>query len=185
MSTNQLGNMEQIRELMFGPQIRMFEEELNKMNNTLQTIDEKLSDKINKLEVKLISEHEASTTIIEQKIKTLSTTMQEGSIDTKEQLVKYEKKINQSLEDVQEVFEAQLSLLKNEHAQSKIANSNELESLKSSISTLLNEQIENMKNIKVSKDDLSAMLLDFAMKINDSSIEDSLKDIAQEEDEKK
>lgn len=185
MSTNQLGNMEQIRELMFGPQIRMFEEELNKMNNTLQTIDEKLSDKINKLEAKLISEHEASTTIIEQKIKTLSTTMQEGSIDTKEQLVKYEKKINQSLEDVQEVFEAQVSLLKNEHAQSKIATSNELESLKSSISTLLNEQIDNMKNIKVSKDDLSAMLLDFAMKINDSSIEDSLQDITQEEDEKK
>jgi len=185
MSTNQLGNMEQIRELMFGPQVRMFEEELNKMNNTLQTMDEKLSDKINKLETKLISEHEASATIIEQKIKTLSSTMQEESIDTKEQLVKYEKKVNQSLEDVQEVFETQLSLLKNEHAQSKVVASNELESLKSSISTLLNEQIENVKNVKVSKDDLSAMLLDFAMKINGSSIEENLNDIVQEEDEKK
>ncbi|MDF1876327.1 hypothetical protein JHD47_00670 [Sulfurimonas sp. SAG-AH-194-L11] len=181
--TNQVGNMDQIRELMFGPQVRMFEDEISKVNTTLHEMNNNITEKINQLDAKLTAQHKDTTAVLEQKLKSLNNSMQENNIDFKDQLLKAEKKSNQSLDDLQELFETQLNILTNEHTQAKVAIHNDLDALKSSISTLLNEEIENMQKAKVSKDDLSAMLLDLAMQVNGTSLEGNIEGMLQEQKE--
>jgi len=178
---NQSGNMEQIRELMFGPQARMFEEEIAKINANFNTMHSELVERIESLESTLRSENDSAIQIVEQKIKSLTLVTQDESSDVKEQLVKYEKKTNRGFDDVKEMFETQLNALKNDHNQSKTVIKKDLETLQSSLKELLNEQIEDLGDVKVSKDDFSAMLLEMAIKVKGSNLENSLESILQEQ----
>lgn len=178
---NQPGNMEQIRELMFGPQARMFEEEIAKINTNFSTMYTELIKRVESLESTLRSENDSAMQIVEQKIKNLTLTTQDESSDFKEQLVKYEKKTNRGFDDVKEMFEVQLNALKNDHNQTKTVIKKDLEALQSSLKELLNEQIEDLSDMKVSKDDFSAMLLEMAIKIKGSNLENSLEGILQEQ----
>jgi len=178
---NQLGNMEQIRELMFGPQARMFEEEIAKMSANLEGMHTELSERLESLESALRSEYDSAIQIVDQKIKTLTVATQDESSDFKEQLVKYEKKTNRGFDDVKEMFETQFNVLKNDHNQTKTAMKKDLETLQSSLQQLLNGQIEDLSDIKVSKDDFSAMLLEMAIKIKGSNLENSLESMLQEQ----
>lgn len=179
--SNQLGNMEQIRELMFGPQARMFEDEIAKINTNFNTMNTELLERIESLESTLRSENDSAIQIVEQKIKNLTIATQDESSDFKEQLVKYEKKTNRGFDDVKEMFEVQLNALKNDHNQNKTVIKKDLEALQSSLKELLNEQIEDLSDIKVSKDDFAAMLLEMAIKIKGSNLENSLEGILQEQ----
>lgn len=182
---NQLGNMEQIRELMFGPQARMFEEEIAKINANFNSMHTELVERIESLESTLRSEHDSAIQIIDQKIKNLTLATQDESSDVKEQLVKYEKKTNRSFDDIKEMFETQLNVVKSDHKQSKTAIKKDLELLQSSLKQLLNDQVEDLSDLKVSKDDFSAMLLEMAIKIKGSNLESSLENILQEQNSSK
>jgi len=179
--SDQMGNMEQIRELMFGPQARIFEEEISKINAHLNTMQTELSQRIESLESTLRSEYDSAIQIVDQKIKNLTIATQDESSDFKEQLVKHEKKTNRGFDDVKEMFETQLNALKNDHNQTKTVMKQDLETLQSSLKQLLNAQIEDLSDIKVSKDEFSAMLLEMAIKIKGSSLENSLESMLQEQ----
>ncbi|UCN01185.1 hypothetical protein LCX93_04530 [Sulfurimonas sp. SWIR-19] len=166
----QLGNMDQIRELMFGPQIRKFEEDLNKLQEKMNIATKELTQKIIVLEKKLTAENTSNTQLLEQKIKTVSNALQDESIELKEQLVRQERKANNALDDVQKVFESQIDAMKRENIQNKEELHNELEELEASIMKLLKQQVENLEGAKVSKDNLSSMLFDLAIKVKDTTI---------------
>jgi len=166
----QLGNMDQIRELMFGPQIRKFEEDLSKLQENINVIAKELTQKIVLLEKKLTTEYASNVQLLEQKIKTVSNALQDESIELKEQLVRQERKANNALDDVQKVFESQVDAIKRENIQNKEELHNELQELEASIMKLLKEQVENLEGAKVSKDNLSSMLFDLAIKVKDTTI---------------
>ncbi|WP_434658686.1 hypothetical protein [Sulfurimonas sp. NW9] len=169
-SIGQLGNMDQIRELMFGPQIRKFEEELSKLQENMNVVAKELSQKVILLEKKLTAEHASNVQLLEQKIKTVSNALQDESIELKEQLVRQERKANNALDDVQKVFESQVDAMKRENIQNKEELHNELKEIETSIIKLLKEQVENLEGAKVSKDNLSSMFFDLAMKVKDTTI---------------
>jgi len=169
-SIGQLGNMDQIRELMFGPQIRKFEEDLSKLQENMNIAAKELTQKIILLEKKLTAEDTSNVQLLEQKIKTVSNALQDESIELKEQLVRQEKKANNALDDVQKVFETQVDAIKRENIQNKEELHNELKEIEASIIKLLGEQVENLEGAKVSKDNLSSMLFDLAIKVKDTTI---------------
>jgi len=169
-SIGQLGNMDQIRELMFGPQIRKFEEDLSKLQENMNIAAKELTQKIILLEKKLTAEDTSNVQLLEQKIKTVSNALQDESIELKEQLVRQEKKANNALDDVQKVFESQVDAIKRENIQNKEELHNELKEIEASIVKLLGEQVENLEGAKVSKDNLSSMLFDLAIKVKDTTI---------------
>jgi len=166
----QLGNMDQIRELMFGPQIRKFEEDLSKLQESMNISSKELTQKIILLEKKLTTEDTSNVQLLEQKIKTVSNALQDESIELKEQLVRQEKKANNALDDVQKVFESQVDAIRRENIQNKEELHNELKEIEASIVKLLREQVENLEGAKVSKDNLSSMLFDLAIKVKDTTI---------------
>jgi len=180
----QLGNMDQVRELMFGPQIRKFEEELIKLNDSMNQISKELNQKIVALEKKISAEHESSVQLLEQKIKTVSNALQDESIELKEQLVRNERKANSTLDDVQQVFESQLEAMKHENSKNKEELHSELQELENSIVKLIHEQEDAIDNAKVSKDNLSSMLFDLAIKVKDTTIAANFDTIMQAEPSK-
>ncbi len=169
-SIGQLGNMDQIRELMFGPQIRKFEEDLSKLQENMDIAAKELTQKIVSLEKKLMAEQTSNMQLLEQKIKTVSNALQDESIELKEQLVRQERKANNALDDVQKVFESQVDAMKRENIQNKEELHNELKELEASVMKLLKEQVANLEGAKVSKDNLSSMLFDLAIKVKDTTI---------------
>lgn len=166
----QLGNMDQIRELMFGPQIRKLEEDLSKLQDNMNISAKELTQKIISLEKKLTAEHTSNVQLLEQKIKTVSNALQDESVELKEQLVRQEKKANNALDDVQKVFESQVDAIKRENIQNKEELHNELKEIEASIMKLLGEHVEKLEGAKVSKDNLSSMLFDLAIKVKDTTI---------------
>ncbi|MEN8147533.1 MAG: hypothetical protein ABFR02_07925 [Campylobacterota bacterium] len=177
-----LGNLDQVREIIFGTQTRVFEEEISKLESNMEKISSKLLDSIEALETTLRSEQASATQIVEQKVKNLLISTQDESSEFKEQLVKHEKKFNRSLEMMKDDIEVQIDTLKNEHNSTKSSTKKELNSLQEKLNDFVAQQIENLNDAKVSKDDFSAMLLDMAMKIKGTNIQDSLDHVIQEQE---
>ena len=182
---NQLGNMDQIRELMFGAQIRSFEEEIVKLNSNLDSMNANIVGRIENLEKKLREEHLSSIEIIEQKVKNLTLATQEDSSDLKEQILKQEKKTNRDLDSLKDETEIQLNALKTDNDNAKVSIQEELEVLQSTISTLLNKEIDSINEDKVSKDDFSRILLDMSMKIKGTDIQNHIENMMQEQADSK
>ena len=178
---NQPGNMEQVRELMFGAQTRLFEDEITKLNSKLDAMHSSVTGQIEDLTTKLREEYSSSTDILEQKIKNLTLSTQEDNSDVKEQLVKQEKKTNRGLDTLQEEIESQLSTIKTENNNARTTVKKELDTVKQAIYKLLKEQINTVNENKVSKDDFSEMLVDMAMKVKGTNLQSSLENMLQEQ----
>ena len=182
---DQLGNMEQIREILFGSQIRTFEEDLIKLDAKLSTIHSEINNRIDTLEKNLQDEQTSSSQALEQKIKNLTLLVQDESSDAKEQLVKHEKKFNRSIEDTKDEINTQISTLKKDQENAKVTVKKELESLQSSLNKIINEHAKGLGESKISKDDFSAMLFDMAMKIKGTDLQDNLDDMIKEKSHSK
>ncbi len=177
-----LGNLDQVREIIFGTQTRAFEEEISKLESNMQKMSSKILQSIETLELTLRSEQDSATQIIEQKIKNLLLLTQDESSDFKEQLVKQEKKFNRGLEMLKDDIEVQITTIKSEHTTTKIATKKELDSLQEKLNDFVGKQIENLNDAKLSKDDFSAMLFEMAMQIKGTSIQESLDNVIQEQE---
>ena len=177
---SQLGNMEQIREILFGSQIRTFEDEMAKIDTKLDTMHSEINERIDTIERNLQNEQNSSTQALNQKIKNLTLSLQDESSDAKEQLVKHEKKFNRSIEDAKSEISTQINTLKKDQEYAKVTTKKELVALQTSLNDILNKQIAGLSDVKVSKDDFSAMLLDMAMKIKGTNLENSLENMLQE-----
>ena len=178
---SQLGNMDQIREILFGSEIRMFEEEIKKLSSSVSTMNTEIMKRIDTLETTFRDEQKSASQASDQKIKNLSTNMQDENSDFKEQLVKNEKKFNRSIDTAKDEMETQIESLKNEQTNIKIAAKKDLESLRATLDEILNKEMSGLSEAKVSKDDFSAMLLDMAMKIKGTNLENNLESMIQEQ----
>ncbi len=182
---NQLGNMEQIRELMFGSQIRSFEEDIAKLNSRLDSMNADMVGRIESIEKKLHEEHLSSVEILEQKVKNLTLATQEDSSDLKEQILMQEKKMNRDLDGLKDEAEIQLNALKHDNDNAKASIQKELEALQLTINSLLSKEIDTINEDKVSKDEFSRLLLDMSMKIKGTDIQDHIENMIQEQTDNK
>ncbi len=165
MSDKNVNNVDQIRDLIFGTQIKDFEEKFNQLHASINTIEKKMMHSFSESHNKLQKETERSLELLEKKIDHLSATTHKERVKLKELIDTTDESLQDQLTNQKDEFTAKLKIMKentsDEHQ--KIAES--IETMKVELSETLQTKLATLSDDKLSRDSMAQMLLDVAMKI--------------------
>ena len=132
-----LGNIDQIRDIIFGPQLRDYESRFEKLESTLAMLQQEMLGRVEQAKTAVSTELKASVESLEKKIKSLSLNSQEEVADLRQQIDRLNKKFTSSIETLDENFDKQTNSLREDLSQTR-------DKLQSDISGLKNQIFEEL-----------------------------------------
>jgi|GEM_PF-2411460 len=185
-----LGNLTQIRELLFGEQIedydskfQQYDKQLEELESNLQNLETNLEQfkrdqrqSIDKLQHDL--SHDITTAI-----NSLDKKLQYLGLNTSSEVTKINKNIeiktqrnSQIIDAVSQKFENQNQHIKADIAQTKISLEKELDSLKQKLLELLEQDLADFSKNNLSRHELADLLFDICLKIKGDHVKGELFD---------
>ncbi len=170
MAEKNMNNVDQIRELIFGSQLKEFEEKFNTLSKTLQSVEEKVLQTFRESHSKLEKETSRSLEALEQKIDNLAEATQKERAKLKELIDTTDDALQAQLKSQKEEFLTKLKIMKENVEDENQKMNDNLLTMKKQIEAALNEGLANLGEEKLSRDAMAGMLLDVAMKIQGSDV---------------
>ncbi len=165
MSEKNANNVDQIRDLIFGSQIKDFEEKFNHFSASLKSTEESMRRTFEESHSKLQKETERSLHALEKKIDNLSNTTQKERTKLKELISTTDETLHDTINNLKDEFDTKLTIVKENISDDNTKMSQNIESLKNDIYNTLEAKLATLSDAKLSRDSMSQMLLDVAMKI--------------------
>jgi len=174
MSDTNTNNVDQIRDLIFGSQIKDFEAQFNKLNNTLKILEEKMSKSFQESHTKLQKETERSLEVLEKKIDNLSSSTQKERSKLKELIDTTDETLQEQILNQKDEFATKLKIMKENVADENKKMSENMNALRKEIETTLEAGLNSLSDDKLSRDSMAQMLLDVAMRIQGTDVNEIL-----------
>jgi hypothetical protein len=180
-----LGNIDQIRDIIFGAHLREFTSRLDKSEADIAAVQQEVSDRLSELKSVLAIELRAAVESIDKRLKTISATTQEESADLRQQFDRINRKFTNSIETLDETVEAQRVALRDELAQTRDSLQSETRELRSLVLEELDRHFSILREDKISKDDMAELLFELGMRLKGSEFVPELREAAEEKVEEK
>jgi hypothetical protein len=180
-----LGNIDQIRDIIFGAHLREFTSRLDKSEADIAAVQQEVSDRLSELKSVLAIELRAAVESIDKRLKTISATTQEEAADLRQQFDRINRKFTNSIETLDETVEAQRVALRDELAQTRDSLQSETRELRSLVLEELDRHFSILREDKLSKDDMAELLFELGMRLKGSEFVPELREAAEEKVEEK
>jgi len=158
-------DVDQIRELIFGSQMKDFEVKFTQLNAKVDQMKEDSAKAINESYMKLHKEIERSMEVVERKIDTVASTAQKEKTKLRELLDTTDEALQDQLSTQKDEFLSKLKIMKesvdDEHQQID----QDLQAMKQQIEKSLEVGLKKLSDEKLSRDVISQALIDMAMKM--------------------
>jgi ElaB/YqjD/DUF883 family membrane-anchored ribosome-binding protein len=181
-----LGNIDQIRNLLFGNKIKEYEQRfescdrrLDKLESELGSFQLEIRDRLTQLQESLSSEIRSGLDSLEKKLKYLSLTTHEETSKLKQSSNLIDRKYANALETLDKKLNSQGNFLKNEVMQTREKLEGEFKSLKEQFLAEIDKGISDLKEDKVSRTDFAEVLFELCLKIKGTEFVPSLKEAAE------
>jgi ElaB/YqjD/DUF883 family membrane-anchored ribosome-binding protein len=180
-----LGNIDQIRDIIFGAHLREYTSRLDKAESDISAIQQDIRDSLNDLKLNLATELRTAVESIDKRLKTISSSAQEEAADLRQQFDRLNRKFTNSIETLDETVEAQRVALRDELAQTRDSIQHDTRELRSLVLEELNRHFSILREDKLSKDDLAELLFELGMRLKGSEFVPELREAAEEHFEEK
>jgi exonuclease VII large subunit len=160
-----LGNIDQIRDIIFGPQLREYESRFDKLESNLSMLQQEMLGRVEQVKTAVSTELRAAVESIDKKIKSLSLNSQEEIADLRQQIERTNKKFTNSIESLDENIDQQTTSIREDLTQSREKLHDEVNTLKTQIFEELERRFSLLKEMKVSKDDMAELLFELGMRL--------------------
>jgi len=170
MSDNNANNVDQIRDLIFGNQIKDFEAQFNTLNETLKVMESRMSKAFNESHSKLQKETERSLEVLEKKIDNLASSTQRERSKLKELIDTTDENLHEQLTNQKDEFNTKLKIFKENVSDDSKKIAENMKAMQSEIQATLNKGLSGLSDDKLSRDSMAQMLLDVAMKIQGTDV---------------
>ena len=174
MSNKNINNVDQIRDLIFGNQIKDFEAQFNQLNNTISLVENKITKMFNESYTKLQKETERSLEVLEKKIDNLSSSTQKERNKLKEMIDTTDENLHEQLKNQKDEFSIKLKTMKENTSDENKKIVENMKMMQKEIESTLNKGLIKLSDDKLSRDSMAQMLLDMVMKIQGRDINDIL-----------
>lgn len=171
---SEVGNVDQIREILFGSQEREVQERFEKLENSIDTIQEQMRKKIEQTQIDFNSKIKNEIESINRKIKNITSQQQDGFADVRDSALKQEKRIQNALEIAKDELTVKYEQLQKQQAQNTTNLRSETESLRDELFNVLNAKVAELGKNKLSRDDAAAIMMEAAMLIKGTQINQKL-----------
>jgi LPS O-antigen subunit length determinant protein (WzzB/FepE family) len=169
---DRLGNIDQIRNLLFGEQLgeysqrfQSYEDRFENIESELLSFQEETRNRLNQLQNSLTTEIRSAVDSIEKKIKYISLTSQEARGEIQQNLQEVNQKLSQDLTILNKSFVQTTTDLKDELSSTRSNLEKDLENLRNKSFDAINNYINELKETKVSRVDLAEVLFELCLKV--------------------
>ena len=171
---SQLGNVDQIREILFGSQSRETKEKFEKLEASIKAMHEEMRKKIeqtqNDFNIRIDNELET----LSRKMKNIVTQQQDEFSDVRDSALKQEKRLQNAMDIMEEELNAKREQLQKQQIENNSALRNEMDTLKDEVLQTLNTKMTEMNGVKLSRDDAAEILMEAAMAMKGTQIKEQL-----------
>ena len=162
---NQTGNVDQIREILFGSQERDLTEKFEKFQLETQVIQKEILSKIEQNQKDLNDKLTNEMKVLSKKIKNISVQQQDELADIRKNEIKQEKRIQNSIDILNDEFQTKNDQLYKSQIKYRDSLKKDINSLRNELSTVIESKLKNIKKSKVSKGDVAQMMIEMAINI--------------------
>ena len=173
-----LGNIDQIRDIIFGAQLREYDNRFDKIESDLTILQQDIQTRLEQVKSVLTTELRAAFESVEKKFKSLSTTTQEEAADMRQQIDRMNRKFSTSIESLDEAIDSQTTSIRSDFSQSRDQLQEEIRSLKTQVLEELDRRFSVLREVKVSRDDMAEILFELGMRLKGSEFVPELKEVA-------
>jgi SMC interacting uncharacterized protein involved in chromosome segregation len=183
---DRLGNIDQIRHLLFGNKIKEYEQlfesndrRLDRLESELANFQSEMRDRLTQLQESLSSEIRSGLDSLEKKLKYLSLTTHEETSKLQQAIESTNKKLTQGVEALDKKVNYQANFLRNEVTQTREKLEGEFQILKQQFFAEMEKGMTDLKEGKVSRRDLAEVLFELCLKIKGTEFVPNLKEAAE------
>jgi len=171
---SQLGNVDQIREILFGSQSRELQEKFDKLEASIKNIHEEMRKKMEQTQIDFNSKIENEVETISRKIKNMTTQQQNEFADVRDSALKQEKRLQNSLDIVEEELNAKREQLQKQQTENNATLRSQMDTLQDELLCVLDEKISALGLNKLSRDDAADIMMEAAMAMKGTQIDKQL-----------
>ena len=172
-----LGNIDQIRDIIFGAQLREYDNRFDKIDSELSMMQQDMQTRLEQIKTVLSGEMRAAVDSFEKKIKSITLNTQEESADLRQQIDRVNRKFSSSIEALDEAIDNQTSSLREEVSQTRDRLSEESRTLKTQVFEELDRRFSMLRDVKVSRDDMAEILFELGMRLKGTEFVPELKGV--------
>lgn len=173
---DRLGNVEQIREILFGTQLRDYEQRIEKLEADSAAMNQELRDRLDQMQSTLSGELKAIADSLEKKLKYLSLTTHDETTKLWQKLEQTSQKNYNILETLNKTFTSKTANLREELTQTQEQFQTESQTLKVKIFEELEKCFSTLRDAKVSRVDLAEVLFELCLKVKGTEFVPDLKE---------
>ncbi|MEM8638625.1 MAG: hypothetical protein AAGG51_07430 [Cyanobacteria bacterium P01_G01_bin.54] len=171
-----LGNVEQIREILLGPQIRTYEQRIDKVEVELVELRQELRERLDELQNTIAQEVQGVADSFEKKLKYLSLTTHDENTKLRQKVEQTSQKSYAVLETLNKTFSSRVAGLREEVVQAQEQFQLESQALKTKIFEELEKCFSTLQDSKVSRVDLAEVLFELCIKVKGTEFVPDLKE---------
>ncbi len=160
-----LGNVEQIREILFGSHLRGYDQRLDKMEADFATLKQEIHDRLDKIKDSLSAEVQTISDSLEKKLKYLSLTTHDETTKLWQKIDQTTQKNYNTIEALNKSFNGRVTTMKDDLSQTREQFQAETQLLKVKIFEELEKSFASLRENKVSRADLAEVLFDLCIKV--------------------
>ncbi|MEQ8535959.1 MAG: hypothetical protein RIB93_00610 [Coleofasciculus sp. D1-CHI-01] len=173
-----LGNIDQIRDIIFGAQLREYDSRIDKIESNLALIQQEMRDRIEQTKTVYATELRAAVDSLEKKLKSLNLTVQNDNSEIRQTIDMVNKKFSGNMESLDNSLEKQANNLHNELSETREKLQEDIRSLRSYVFEELERRFSLINDGKVAKDDMADILFELGLRIKGTEFAPELKEAA-------
>jgi exonuclease VII large subunit len=173
-----LGNIDQIRDIIFGAQLREYDNRFDKIDADLSMLQQDMQVRIEQVKTVLSTEMRAAIDSFDKKVKSITLNTQEETADLRQQIDRINRKFSSSIEALDEAIDSQTSSLRDDLSKTREQLSEETRTLKTQVFEELDRRFSMLRDVKVSRDDMAEILFELGMRLKGTEFVPELKGAA-------
>ncbi|HIK30727.1 MAG TPA: hypothetical protein IGS17_13460 [Oscillatoriales cyanobacterium M59_W2019_021] len=173
-----LGNIDQIRDILFGSQLRDYNTRLEQVETTVSILQQEIRDRTDDLKQSMFKELQAAVDALEKKIKSLTLKDNEEKVDIRQQLDRLSKRLSANVTTLDETIDKQTSTLRDDLTASREKLQGDILDLRNQIFEELDKRIANLTKSKIARADMAEILFEVGLRLKGSEFVPELKEAA-------
>jgi len=162
---DKLGNIDQIRDIIFGSQLRDYNTRFDKLESDLINFRQELVDRIQEVKSSNATELRSALDAIDKKIRAIQSTGEEERNELRQIVDRTHRKSSSNFDKLGEDLEASTGLLRDNLSETKAKLQDDIRNLRTYVQEELERRLSAIGNIKVSRDDMAEILFELGMRL--------------------
>lgn len=177
-----LGNIDQIREILFGSQLRDYSNRLEQVETNLMVLQRELRDRTEEIKQVFSTEVQAALEGMEKKLKNISVKDEEDKIEIRENIDRLSKRLSSNVANLDEAIDQQTTSLRNDLLASREKLQEDLLTLRAQLFEDLEKHLSKLTQSKVAREDMAEMFFEFGLRLKGKDVVPELRNAVNEEE---